>query len=411
MHPSHAARSTVPATLVALAAIALAFAAPAHAGKTLTLDELKAYSAAVRDSAASAAMLPKMRAFLTDDPDSAYALFVKRAIAAATVTSHAPGKDIVQSIESIKDVDHIDPTNRLMMYLQASDELTQRKIEIPSAISFANRALANVPSDHPQAAIMRAASLACLGRAQLAAGRPDSAIAALKDAIPDHPDSQSVLVSLGQAYEKKKQPDLAINAYVRSLGCYEVGDSSGAAPLRALWKQKHGSLAGLDQAIAAAKREARTRVALEPHRDERPAPAWALKSLEGKPVALADFKGKVVVMDFFGSWCGPCRLEMPLVQKVYERYRNRGVVFLGMNWEQPGDPGERMAKVKAFITENQYSFPIVIDHDRVAGDSYQITGFPTLFVVDKKGQIRFRNVGADPGIERILADQIDSVME
>ena len=81
-----------------------------------------------------------------------------------------------------------------------------------------------------------------------------------------------------------------------------------------------------------------------------------------------------------------------------------------MNWEQPGDPSERMAKVKSYIEENRYSFPIVIDHDRVAVDSYAIEGFP-LFVVDKAGQIRFKNVGVDPAIEHVLADQIDSLME
>jgi len=152
-------------------------------------------------------------------------------------------------------------------------------------------------------------------------------------------------------------------------------------------------------------------VALDPHRDERSAPGWSLMTLDGKAAALADYKGKVIVMDFFGSWCGPCRMEMPLVQKVYERYRTRGVVFLGMNWEQPGDPQVRMAKVRKFIEDNRYTFPIVIDHDRVAVESYQIEGFPTLFVVDKTGQIRFKNVGANPSIERILGDQIDSLME
>jgi peroxiredoxin len=96
---------------------------------------------------------------------------------------------------------------------------------------------------------------------------------------------------------------------------------------------------------------------------------------------------------------------------VYERYRERGVVFLGMNWEQPGDPNDRIEKARTYVMKNNYTFPVVLDHDRVASESYSISGFPTVFVIDKAGMIRYRNVGVEPGIETILTDQIESLME
>ena len=83
-------------------------------------------------------------------------------------------------------------------------------------------------------------------------------------------------------------------------------------------------------------------VVFDSRKADMPAPAWELKDISGKTVKLADFKGKIVVMDFWGSWCPPCRAELPAFQKMYEKHgMGDKVVFLGMNWERPGEPSSR----------------------------------------------------------------------
>jgi len=183
------------------------------------------------------------------------------------------------------------------------------------------------------------------------------------------------------------------------------------APLRALWIKKNGSIAGLDAAVNASRTASRKSVALDSRRYERPAPDWTLPDLAGKSFRLADYKGKVVVLDFWGSWCGPCRQELPVFQQMYERYREKDVVFFGVNWEKGGNGQDLKQLVRDFMSNNKYSFPVVLDHERSAQMAYDIQGFPTVYLIDRTGKIRYQNVGVADGIEHILSDQIDSLLE
>ena len=150
---------------------------------------------------------------------------------------------------------------------------------------------------------------------------------------------------------------------------------------------------------------------LDSHRWERPAPAWTLPDLDGKSHQLADFAGKVVVLDFWGTWCGPCRQELPIYQKMFERYRDKGVVFYGVNWERTMPGQDPKPAVRDYLTKNGLTFPVVLDHERTAQTAYDIEAFPTVFLIDKTGKIRFRNVGVEPNIEHVLADQIESLLD
>jgi thiol-disulfide isomerase/thioredoxin len=153
-------------------------------------------------------------------------------------------------------------------------------------------------------------------------------------------------------------------------------------------------------------------VIFESRKWDKPAPAWELKDLSGRPVKLADFKGKLVVMDFWGSWCPPCRMELPKFQALYEKYKdNKNVVFLGMNWERPGEAPARMKAVTDFMAQNNYTFPVVIDHDKVAATAYEIEGFPTVYLIDPQGMIRYRNLGYDEGVEQIIEAQLESLLK
>lgn len=118
------------------------------------------------------------------------------------------------------------------------------------------------------------------------------------------------------------------------------------------------------------------------------APNFSLMNTDDKKVTLTDLKGKVVLMNFWGTWCDPCREEMPRIQQIYENYKDKGFVVVGVNI------GESKVTAKGFADRLGLTFPIVLDHDRsVTLDQYKIGPIPTSFFIDKQGVIRYVYTG------------------
>jgi thiol-disulfide isomerase/thioredoxin len=398
--------------IIALAALALlgAWAAPAAVRNRMTGAQIQDYNAASTDTARAAWAMQELRKFLADDPDTTHGVLARRMIVRAMFTLKAPPAQIIALIDSTGRMLPSEPQIVIFYYAQLAQDIMDRGMDPQKGLEYAHRAVDALPRDQ-QYAPLHGMVHGILGRAQLVYPKPDSAIASLKIGVQFSPDSQRVLAYLGQAYEKAKKPDLAIDTYIRSLSIYGSRDTTAAAPLRAAWKKKNGSLAGLDQRLAAARGVSRKRVALDAQKFVAPAPGWSLTYLDKTPVSWDQFKGKVVVLDFWGSWCGPCRMELPVFQSVYERYKDKGVVFLGMNFERPV-PGKELRDVtREFMERNKYTFPVVIDHDQVATGAYNVSGFPTMYMIDKSGNIRYRNVGVLEGIETIMQDQIESLLD
>src|SRR5262249_53542647 len=156
----------------------------------------------------------------------------------------------------------------------------------------------------------------------------------------------------------------AMDAYLRSAAVFAGGDTTGLAPLRALWKKQHGSLAGLDERIAKERAVSLRREALEPHALNPPhaAPSWRLPDLDEKVHDLASFKGRVLLMDFWGSWCGPCRAELPLIEALYQRYKDDPrVALVGINWEKVQDAEQHRSLARSFVEQFRLTFPIMYD--------------------------------------------------
>ncbi len=130
-----------------------------------------------------------------------------------------------------------------------------------------------------------------------------------------------------------------------------------------------------------------------------PAPDFTLTTLDGQDVRLSDLRGQVVVINFWASWCVPCRDEAPALQAVWERYRDRGVVLLGVAWTDT----ERNAR--AFIDEFSQNYPNGLDLGTRIGELYGITGVPETFIVDQQGQV----VGFYP--IALQQDQLAAVIE
>jgi len=119
------------------------------------------------------------------------------------------------------------------------------------------------------------------------------------------------------------------------------------------------------------------------------APQFSLRNLKGNLVSLNNFKGQVVVLNFWATWCVPCRIEMPAFENLYRRYRSQGVVVIGVSLDKGADE-----KVRKFVEEYQLSFPILIDSNGKAERLYPSVSIPFTFVIDKAGRIVARVDGA-----------------
>jgi cytochrome c biogenesis protein CcmG/thiol:disulfide interchange protein DsbE len=139
-------------------------------------------------------------------------------------------------------------------------------------------------------------------------------------------------------------------------------------------------------------------------RGDHPAPDFEMPALSGGgSISLDDFRGTVVVLNFWASWCGPCRLEAPALQATWEAYRDRGVRFLGVDYR------DDRAAARAFIDEFGITYPSVFDPAGKLAFDYGLLGVPTTFIIDGQGQIRFRFTGYLNG--QVLRRALDDVLE
>lgn len=116
---------------------------------------------------------------------------------------------------------------------------------------------------------------------------------------------------------------------------------------------------------------------------------FALKNLEGKEVKLSDYKGKIVVLDFWATWCGPCKASFPKMQELVNKYKDKEVTFLFINtWENKKDD-EVLKNVTDYLTEKKYTFNVVFDSKSEVVTKYKIQGIPTSILIGKNGNILF----------------------
>ena len=118
-----------------------------------------------------------------------------------------------------------------------------------------------------------------------------------------------------------------------------------------------------------------------------PAPGFQAETLEGKPVSLSDYKGTVVVLTFWATWCEPCKKEMPEIQAAYEKYNTDGFTVLAINF------GEKREGAEAFVKKMGLTFPSLLDRQTNIAERYGVVSLPVTFFIDREGIIRERVFG------------------
>jgi thiol-disulfide isomerase/thioredoxin len=162
-------------------------------------------------------------------------------------------------------------------------------------------------------------------------------------------------------------------------------------------RSRRGAFALLLAALAASAAHA---AELKPWTAASAPPGLVLKDLEGRQHRLSDYKGKVVLLNFWATWCEPCREEMPSMQRLQERLAGQPFAILAVDF------GEGEAKIRAFLEKLPVKFAVLLDRDGGAASAWRVRVLPVSFVIDADQKIRYSAVGdadwASPGVERTI---------
>jgi peroxiredoxin len=135
-----------------------------------------------------------------------------------------------------------------------------------------------------------------------------------------------------------------------------------------------------------------------------PAPQFTLGAKSGQTVSLAQYKGQVVMLNFWASWCGPCRQEMPLLESIYKKYNKLGFTMIGVNVEPDSNAANEWLKA------TPVSFPILYDKDSKVSKMYDVAGMPSTVIIDRTGKVRVLHRGYKPGDENEYLDSIRTLV-
>ena len=123
------------------------------------------------------------------------------------------------------------------------------------------------------------------------------------------------------------------------------------------------------------------------------APDFTLRTLDGPNLRLEEYRGQVVLINFWASWCGPCRQEMPILDRLHQRYEDTGFAVLGVNVEGEDAPAKKI------VDKTNVTFPVLIDEGQKVSELYDLEAMPSTVVVDRNGVVRYVHRGYKPGDE------------
>ena len=135
-----------------------------------------------------------------------------------------------------------------------------------------------------------------------------------------------------------------------------------------------------------------------------PAPDFTLKSRSGENVKLSEHRGDVVMINFWASWCAPCRQEMPLLEEIYTKYSDLGFTLLAVNVE------EDSSKASELLNEIPVTFPVLYDNKNTVTKLYNVVAMPSTVILDRDGNMRYLHKGYLPGYEKQYQEQIKALI-
>ncbi len=137
---------------------------------------------------------------------------------------------------------------------------------------------------------------------------------------------------------------------------------------------------------------------------DKAAPDFTLKSLQGKNLKLSEMAGNVVLLNFWASWCGPCRQEMPLLNDLHNKYEPLGFTVIGVNVEQETE------LARSFIANSPVDFPILLDSSNKVSQLYDVIAMPTTVLIDRDGKMRYLHKGYQAGDEKIYQKMVKKLI-
>ena len=136
----------------------------------------------------------------------------------------------------------------------------------------------------------------------------------------------------------------------------------------------------------------------------KPAPDFALRSLQGPSMRMSEHLGEVVIINFWATWCGPCRQEMPLLDALYGKYKQAGLVLLSVNIDEKVEPAIEMAQTL------KVSYPVLFDARKEVSRAYDVGAMPVTVLVDRAGVVRYVSEGYKPGYEKRYTEKLRELL-
>lgn len=139
--------------------------------------------------------------------------------------------------------------------------------------------------------------------------------------------------------------------------------------------------------------------------EEGRAPDFTLDDIQGNKVSLSALRGRVVLLEFWATWCPPCRDSVPEMNELYEKFKGKDFALLAISLDEGQSA---LSTVASFVKERGIAYTVLIDDGRVSSD-YGVTNIPTIFIVDKSGKIARKHVGLMPDMSKILSKEIEAM--
>ena len=159
------------------------------------------------------------------------------------------------------------------------------------------------------------------------------------------------------------------------------------------------AITGLILGFSTACSNATVKAAVKPERDRKTAPEFALKDSNGQTVHLSDYKGKVVLLDFWATWCGPCKIEIPWFMEFEQQFKDRGFAVVGVSMDEDG-----WNVVKPYIQEMKINYRVVLGNEQVSDLYGGLDSLPTTLLIDRQGKIASVHIGLSRGKEEFRND-------